>query len=313
TAVVQAWLDFARRAEESEAWLVARDALMAAFAHQQKPELGVRAASYALSAGDARSALALAARAESMLDSAVAARTAVPVRLRALSTLGQADEAQRLLAAYDAMLDPARRAELTQLLAWGWVRSGNIARAREVLGDTGRAGRGGEAGGWLALYDGDLRTARRYLRPSRQATPELLAALALLARTKADSAPAAGGAFLALARGDTLQAASAFEEGARALPDAASLLLATAARLYAAQSNEARALELWTVIGQERGESPEAPEANLEWARLLRRSGETAAAIQRLEYLILTYPQSALVPQARRELELARNAVPPAS
>jgi hypothetical protein len=30
----------------------------------------------------------------------------------------------------------------------------------------------------------------------------------------------------------------------------------------------------------------------------------------RLEHLLLTYPQSALAPQARRELDLARNAVP---
>jgi hypothetical protein len=32
--------------------------------------------------------------------------------------------------------------------------------------------------------------------------------------------------------------------------------------------------------------------------------------VARLEHLILTYPQSALIPQARRELELARNGIP---
>ncbi|MDQ4080711.1 MAG: hypothetical protein M3125_08120, partial [Gemmatimonadota bacterium] len=60
-------------------------------------------------------------------------------------------------------------------------------------------------------------------------------------------------------------------------------------------------------------DAPEAPEANLEWARALRRAGRHTDAVARLEHLILTYPDSALVPQARRELELARGAIPPAS
>ena len=47
-------------------------------------------------------------------------------------------------------------------------------------------------------------------------------------------------------------------------------------------------------------------------AGLLRRRGDATAAVAHLEHLILTYPQSALVPQARRELELARGTVPPA-
>jgi hypothetical protein len=33
-------------------------------------------------------------------------------------------------------------------------------------------------------------------------------------------------------------------------------------------------------------------------------------AIERLEHLILTYPTSALVPQARRELDLAKRIIP---
>jgi outer membrane protein assembly factor BamD (BamD/ComL family) len=35
-----------------------------------------------------------------------------------------------------------------------------------------------------------------------------------------------------------------------------------------------------------------------------------SGAANRLEHLILSYPQSALVPQARRELELVRNTIP---
>jgi TolA-binding protein len=58
---------------------------------------------------------------------------------------------------------------------------------------------------------------------------------------------------------------------------------------------------LWTTLVREHAASPEAPEADLEWARALRRAGQTAAAAERLEHLILTYPESALVAQARRE------------
>jgi tetratricopeptide (TPR) repeat protein len=122
-----------------------------------------------------------------------------------------------------------------------------------------------------------------------------------------------GRAFLALARGDTATAAAGFEKAASELGDAAPLLLATAARLYAAHHSESQALTLWATIVQKSGDSPEAPEAELDWARALRRGGQTQAAIEHLEHLILTYPQSALLPQARRELELSRNGIAPQS
>ena len=61
---------------------------------------------------------------------------------------------------------------------------------------------------------------------------------------------------------------------------------------------------------QQYAASAEAPASDLEWARAARRSGDHATAAQRLEHLILTYPQSALVPQARRELELTRGNLP---
>ncbi|MGH7569890.1 MAG: tetratricopeptide repeat protein, partial [Gemmatimonadales bacterium] len=52
------------------------------------------------------------------------------------------------------------------------------------------------------------------------------------------------------------------------------------------------------------------PAAELEWARLLLRQGQGAEAIAHLEHLILSYPTSAVVPEARRELERARGAIP---
>jgi hypothetical protein len=42
----------------------------------------------------------------------------------------------------------------------------------------------------------------------------------------------------------------------------------------------------------------------------LRRAGDKAGASAHLEHLILSAPQSALLPQARRELEIVRGTVP---
>jgi TolA-binding protein len=53
-----------------------------------------------------------------------------------------------------------------------------------------------------------------------------------------------------------------------------------------------------------------APAAALALAELLLSSRREAEAVTVLEDLILTYPRSALVPQARRKLDEARGAVP---
>ena len=311
SAAVVAWGEFATKAEEVEAWLVARDALVSAQHASPEPRALARAAYDALRGGDATGSLFLATLGERTLDSATAAATIVPVHLRALSQTGRVAEASTVMNAYARFLRPADRAPLDRVLAWGWIRAGDVTRARELLAhsDSGDA----DALGWIALYDGNLAGARKSLRPEVESSPEALAALALLARTRADTAPITGRAFLALARGDTAAAAAAFAQAATELGDAAPLLLATAARLYASHHSDTQAIALWSTIVQKSSDAPEAPEAELDWARALRHGGQTQEAIDRLEHLILTYPQSALLPQARRELELARNGIAPQS
>jgi hypothetical protein len=137
-------------------------------------------------------------------------------------------------------------------------------------------------------------------------------ALSVLARTRGEKSEGIGRAFLALARSDTAAAAAVFQSTAADMPDASPLLLAIAARLYRSTSDSAKSEVIWDSLIKTHPESPEAAEADLEWAKVLRRNGKGAAAIARLEHLILTYPQSALVFQARRELELAKGTIPPA-
>jgi TolA-binding protein len=85
-----------------------------------------------------------------------------------------------------------------------------------------------------------------------------------------------------------------------------------AARFYRATSDSAKSERIWEALLTSHPSAPEAAEADLEWAKLLRERGDKGRAITRLEHLILTYPQSALVPQARRELDLAKGNIPPA-
>ncbi|HEY9428672.1 MAG TPA: tetratricopeptide repeat protein, partial [Gemmatimonadaceae bacterium] len=250
----------------------------------------------------------LAERAEATLDSASAARTVLEAHLRALAALGQPNEGERFLSLYSQYLAPDARNRYARLVAWGWVRNGRVDRARRLLEDAG--GDDDQIDGWLALYQGDLANARELLSPSTDAQPELLTVLSLLGRTKAQRSPEAGRAFLTLARGDTLAAAADFRTAAGALPEAGSLLLSTSARLYAARDSLTQAMTIWQTIVDSIPQAPEAPEAELELARTLRRTGDTKASVKHLEHLILTYPESAMVPQARREMELARRAVP---
>lgn len=311
---VKAWSDFALRAEGDEAWLAARDALSAVLRASPSPAVALRAANDALRGGDAAGALQLASIASSGADSAAVARQVVPLRLRALSVLGRAPEAQQTLDAYARFIPEDERPALTRAVAWAWVRTGDVPKARAALAMLGPDVRDSSAAaGWLALYDGRLATARVLLRQADDASPDQVAALALLARTTADSSSDLGAGFLALARGDSAGAAHAFERAATVLTDAAPLLLTTAAQLYAGLRDDGHAIALWQGVVERDADAPEAPEAELDWARALLRKGDAPGAVARLEHLILTYPESALVPQARHELDVARRGIPGSS
>jgi len=308
-----AWSDFAQRAEAEDRWTLAREALESALRWKRTPELAVRAANAALNAGDGAAALRLAPLSDAGNDSALAAREYLPIRVKALSAVGRPVEAQQLVDAYDRFLTPGAKNSLTRTIAWGWVRTGDMVRARAALAATGVEGDSSAAAGWLALYDGNLKVARGLLRGGTESSPELALALGLVARLKVDSAPAVGRAFLALAKGDSAGAAAQFVAAGDSTPAVRSLLLATAAQINLALGSEDQAVAVWTRVLDQDKDSPEAPQVELEWARLLRRKGDATGAANHLEHLILTYPGSSLVPQARRELDLVRNppSVPP--
>lgn len=307
-SVVDAWLEFAAQAEEQGAWLAARDAY--AWALRQRPlgTLRIKAAAAALQGGEPRSALELLPEVVPG-DSALVASYWL-LRVRALAQLGLASEAETAADRGRGSLGPVAYQTALGAVAWGWVRVGDTRRARAALEKAGAAG-DDQVGAWLALYDGNLEAARVGLRRVDEPTQESVAALALLARTSADSSRLLGEAFLALARRDSAVAAARFSEAALALQDAAPLLLAMSARIYLARGDTAGSLALWQRIVEHHANAPEAAEAELEWGRALARRGDASAAVARLEHMILAYPRSALVAQARQELERLRGAIPP--
>jgi hypothetical protein len=312
-SVVAAWLEFAGDAEANEAWLTARDALARAAAARPKDRsLPIRAATMALNGGDPASALLLLQGVTAAGDSGVAS-TVTLLKVRTLGALGRPDDAQRELATREATLDPEARRGAMRALAWAWIRVGNLERARVAL-DAGGANteEGERVGAWLALYAGEFAAARRGLRRTDEPNNDVVTAMAFLSRTRVERSPSAGAAFLTLARGDTAAAARAFEVVANDVTDAAPFLLGTAARLYAtrAVADTAHAVLLWRGLVEGHPDAPEAAEAELAWARVLRQRSDSAGALARLEHLILTWPQSALVPQARKELDEVRGMVP---
>jgi tetratricopeptide (TPR) repeat protein len=307
---VNAWIDFAERAEVEGEWTLAREALVLALRSRPSPALSLRAATAAMNAGDAMQVLTLIPLSSAGTDSAKIAATYIPLHVRALATIGRAESAERLATTFDKWFAPPTRNSVTRTVAWGWVRQGETDRARQALSMIGPEADSSDTAGWLALYNGDIKTARQLLRAGSEQSPELALALGTVARIKTERAPLVGNAFLALARGDTAGAAAGFVTAADSTPGAASTLLAIGAQLYAAKQDDAAAIVLWSRILDKFPESAEAPEADLAWARALLRKKDVKAAIERLEHVILTYSTSALVPQARRELDLAKKIIP---
>ena len=241
--------------------------------------------------------------------------------VEALIEGGQRDEAARQLTT-NARLSADDRASLRLLLGRARILAGELDRAdAELARDSSVEALALQ--GWIALYRGRLSDARRlflaagpYAGDRRDAT-ERAAMVALLQQLPGDSFPALGGALLLLAQGDSAHAAEALRraaagvatgEGGGGRPDLLLLAGRVAARLDTAQ--QGTALALFDEIVRSAGLGAAAPAAELEWARLLERRAQTTEAMRHLEHLILTYPGSAVVPEARRELERAKGAIP---
>jgi len=229
---------------------------------------------------------------------------------------GKLDEAARRLAERHADMSGDEYAALRRRLVLGFIEAGDLARADSALGADSTVD-GLALGGRIRLYRGDLAGAIERFKAAgpfagdREEATQRTALLALLQPIEADSLPALGAALLALARADTTKAVAGLDRVAAELPPArgAAEIRLLAGRLAAAGGRAADAERLLAAAAA--AQTPgTAPAAELALAELLLDQRRPAEAVARLEHLILTYPASALVPQARRRLDEARGAVP---
>jgi tetratricopeptide (TPR) repeat protein len=245
---------------------------------------------------------------------AVAAMTTF---VRVLAESGRIEEAARLFAEWKDRLPVSTQPELREHLAWGWVDAGELDRAQDLVGTDSTVG-AFAVQGWLALYRGDLRVASERLRAagpfaqSRKLTTRSAEMLALLQRIETDQLPALGQALLSAARGDTAAAVGHLVRAADALPARSGRadVLALAGRWARESAAHDRAEPLLLEAFSSDPTGPAGPSAELELALLYEATGRPTEALDRVEHLILTYPESAVVPQARRLLDRIRGTVP---
>lgn len=229
---------------------------------------------------------------------------------------GKTDEASAQLERYRTVLPVEDYLRLRRAVAARWGQSGEIGRAEALLAADSSV----EAfalRGRFRLYAGDLKGASEMwttagpFAGTREEATERSGLLALIQPIGPDTLPSFGVALRLFDGGDTLGAAKAFELVGRGLPADAGRSEVTlyAGRLYAMAGQSADAERVFRLVV-----SKDAPAASaaalLELGRLLLALDRREDATRALEQMILDYPTSALVPQGRRLLDQARNAVP---
>jgi hypothetical protein len=312
-------LDELRGREDRNA-LLARATVLEAIAERQSGRDGVRtrmdaARAYA-DAGAERDARRLLAQVAA--DSAAPAGMATSASSTLLGVLiaeGKPAEAERVLADLGTALDADERDRQTRKIAMSWARSGDLARAeRIVAGDSSVAGF--DLRGRLRLYTGDLATAKTLLQAAgpydeeRETAVARVTLLVLLQSTGKDSLPGLGTALLALERGDTVAAIGGLSDAAaRLAPGGAAEARLLAGRMAAARRDTATAGRL--LRQADVADAPAtAAAARLDLVRLAIQAGRAEDAGKMLEKLILDYPESAVIPEARRLRDLMRGAIP---
>jgi hypothetical protein len=236
--------------------------------------------------------------------------------IRILLSEGKLAEAQSRLAGARRTLPADEYDSLRRDLVTVWMRNGELARADSAIAPDSSV-EGLALAGKIRLYRGDIAGAVARFKEAgpftndREETTRRTALLALLQPLDRDSFPELGHALLQLEQGDTAQSAATLEQLAQGLgaqPGGAELNY-LAGQLFRASQKPVDAERVFRAAAASKSPAT-APAAELALAELLLDSQRGSEAVQVLEHLILTYPQSALVPQARRDLDVARGAVP---
>jgi hypothetical protein len=293
------------------------EALAGRFPAAQSSRFRLEAAQAYSAAGDRAAARRmLTGLAEDSLVPSSVSSDAASTLIGVLISEGQTDDAQKRLSELRATLPAEEYDALRRSLARAWLRAGNLVRADSIIAPDSSVD-GLSLSGQIRLYRGDIAGAMDRFKAAgpyagdRSDATKRTELLALLQPIEADSIPALGQALLQLDQGDTLEASAGLERlaGELTAQHGGAELRLLAGRLLAASHKTADAERLFRAAATPDAPST-APAAELALAELLLSSHRPAEAVDLLEHLILTYSQSALVPQARRRLDEARGAVP---
>jgi len=237
--------------------------------------------------------------------------------IRVLADAGRVADAEVRYREWEPRFRAGEGLEIREHIAQGWVARGELDRAESLIAADSSVG-ALAIQGWVALYRGDLGTARARLAAagpsaqSRGATTRSAAMLVLLEQVGAERQPALGAALLAVNVGDTAAALAGLDRAAGEVTEpagkAAVRVFAAGVALAQADTGTAEALLLDGLAADPDG--PSAPAAEYLVASIYAGSGRNGEAVERLERLILAFPESAVLPQARRLLDRVRGAVP---
>jgi tetratricopeptide (TPR) repeat protein len=245
------------------------------------------------------------------------AAAAMATFIRVLADAGRVAEAEDRFREWESRMSARDVAAVKEKLAWGWVREGELDRAENLL--VGDSTVGSQAvQGWVALYRGDLTLAQEQFRAagpytqSRDEATRRSGILVMLERIQGGRSPELGASLLAIERGDSARGVEGLREAALLLPPGGGRaeVLVLAGDVAAAVGDTALSENLLLEAMSVEPDGPVAPAAELALASLYASTGRNEEAARRLEHLVLTFPESAVVPQARRLLDRVRGAIP---
>ena len=308
------------RGQESAAALQLRGQLLEAVASRQHGAVAVRtrmdAARAFADGGDEKGARRLLAVVAADPDAPSGmATSASSTLLGVLLAEGKADEAERVLREIAPALDLDERERQLRRVAMAHARNGNYIRADSVIvADSSVAAL--DLRGRIRLMQGDLRGAAEFLKAAgpydeeREHSVERVTLLALLQAIGRDSLAELGAAMQQIERGDTAAAVLKLEQIADGLDEAGaaeSRLLA--GQLALARGDTSRAGKLLRAADIAVRPATAAA-ARLSLARMEAEAGRIDAARTLLESLIIDFPDSAVVPEARRMRDGLRTSAP---
>ena len=243
------------------------------------------------------------------------ATTASATLLGVLIAEGKGADAERVLAELGDKLGMDEHDRLARRIAMIWVRAGDFARAETIVAnDSSTAGL--DLRGRFRAFVGDLAGANDLLKRAgpfdeeREHALERVALLSLIQAIGKDSVPALGRALLDLESGDSVRAVTELTALATTFKaEGAAEIRLLAGRVALARRDTATALALLHQADVK--EFPATAAASrLELAQISIAAGRAVEARATLEQLILDFPASALVPEARHLRDTLRGAVP---